>query len=69
MSGAEVMEISILGEMPHEAQQEAEKDVYSQWWITHLFVSLNLISCDWLLWLGMTGEDDEFTEEQLGEAI
>lgn len=68
MSGAEAMEIFILGEMPHEAQQEAEKGVYSWWQKTHLFVSLNLISCDWLPWLGMTGDDDDFTEEQLGEA-
>lgn len=36
--------------------------------MTHLFASLNKISCEWLQWLGMTDAEVELTEEQLGEA-
>lgn len=69
MSGAEAMEIFILGDMPHKVNNMLKKYVYSQWQITHLFASVNQISRDWLPWLGTAGEDDEFIEGQLGEAI
>lgn len=66
MARAVVLEIFTLEDIPHK---KLKKDVHFQWQIIHLFASLNQISCDWLPWLGRTGEDDEYSGEQLGGAM